>query len=64
MRPPPFLYAISKMTVQLPQERGGDRFRTDDLLRAKQVLSQLSYAPNVPPRTSREEAGVGGPGLT
>ena len=24
---------------------GGDRIRTDDLLRAKQVLSQLSYAP-------------------
>ena len=24
---------------------GGDRVRTDDLLRAKQVLSQLSYAP-------------------
>jgi hypothetical protein len=24
---------------------GGDRDRTDDLLRAKQLLSQLSYAP-------------------
>ena len=25
--------------------RGGDRVRTDDLLRARQMLSQLSYAP-------------------
>ena len=25
---------------------GGERVRTDDLLLAKQVLSQLSYAPN------------------
>jgi hypothetical protein len=25
---------------------GGERDRTDDLLRAKQVLSQLSYTPN------------------
>ena len=24
---------------------GGDRVRTDDLLRARQLLSQLSYAP-------------------
>ena len=24
---------------------GGDRIRTDDLLRARQLLSQLSYAP-------------------
>jgi hypothetical protein len=26
---------------------GGERDRTDDLLRAKQVLSQLSYTPQV-----------------
>ena len=26
---------------------GGERDRTDDLLRAKQVLSQLSYTPKV-----------------
>ena len=25
---------------------GGERIRTDDLLRAKQALSQLSYTPN------------------
>ena len=26
---------------------GGERDRTDDLLRAKQVLSQLSYTPQI-----------------
>ena len=26
---------------------GGERARTDDLLRAKQVLSQLSYTPKI-----------------
>ena len=33
---------------------GGERVRTDDPLRARQVLSQLSYTPNK----------VGGPGWT
>ncbi len=33
---------------------GGERVRTDDPLRARQVLSQLSYTPNKP----------GGPGWT
>ena len=28
-----------------PKESGGERSRTDDLLRAKQLLSQLSYTP-------------------
>ena len=39
---------------------GGERVRTDDLLRAKQVLSQLSYTPKtmvglvgIEPTTSR-----------
>ena len=40
-----------------PPRGGGDRDRTDDLLLAKQALSQLSYAPD-PPRS----AHVGGPG--
>ena len=35
---------------------GGERNRTDDPLRAKQVLSQLSYTP--------EGARYGGPGKT
>ena len=29
---------------------GGDRFRTDDLLLAKQALSQLSYTPSGKPK--------------
>ena len=33
---------------------GGERVRTDDLLRARQALSQLSYTPDNP----------GGPGRT
>ncbi len=38
------------------RDGGGERTRTDDLLLAKQVLSQLSYAPDV------RELPVGGPG--
>ena len=34
---------------------GGERDRTDDLLRARQALSQLSYTPNIP-----ELVGLGG----
>ena len=30
---------------QLPSYGGGERVRTDDLLRARQALSQLSYTP-------------------
>ena len=45
---------------------GDDRIRTDDPLLAKQVLSQLSYAPTVRPRASQRtattEASTGGPG--
>jgi hypothetical protein len=29
-----------------PSTGGGERVRTDDLLRARQALSQLSYTPN------------------
>jgi hypothetical protein len=39
---------------------GGERIRTDDLLLAKQALSQLSYTPAPAPRAVRP--GVGGPG--
>ena len=35
------LFAPAPLTVN----GGGERDRTDDLLRAKQVLSQLSYTP-------------------
>ncbi len=48
------------LRVQLPKPGGGERIRTDDLLRAKQVLSQLSYTPEpvvglvgIEPTTSR-----------
>ena len=42
---------------------GGERDRTDDLLRAKQALSQLSYTPvtfSIAPKLDR----AGGPGRT
>ena len=35
---------------QLPSYGGGERVRTDDLLRARQALSQLSYTPRGNPR--------------
>ena len=38
---------LSTFSSQLLQIGGGERDRTDDPLRARQVLSQLSYAPNV-----------------
>ncbi len=43
---------------------GARRDRTDDLLLAKQALSQLSYGPAPVIGNSREssEAGIGGPG--
>ena len=41
--------ALSLYATRFPQSflffGGGERDRTDDLLRAKQVLSQLSYTP-------------------
>ena len=36
---------------------GGDRDRTDDLLLAKQALSQLSYGPAGPPEAKTSEIG-------
>ena len=39
------VYLPIPIRVVKDQRYGGDRGRTDDLLRAKQALSQLSYAP-------------------
>ncbi len=36
---------MTKVTVRFHQNGGGERDRTDDLLLAKQALSQLSYTP-------------------
>ena len=38
-------YAIVKELKIRPSDGGGERVRTDDLLRARQALSQLSYTP-------------------
>ena len=38
-------YVKTKLSCSLIFYGGGERARTDDLLRAKQVLSQLSYTP-------------------
>ena len=44
---------------------GGERDRTDDLLLAKQALSQLSYTPfSTRKKTVGYSAGNGGPGRT
>ena len=42
------LYLIQLQTLNHHQGKlgGGERVRTDDLLRARQALSQLSYTPN------------------
>ena len=37
---------------------GGERDRTDDLLRARQALSQLSYTPTSDDRGPRTEDGL------
>ena len=36
----------STLTIELWNGGGGERDRTDDLLLAKQALSQLSYTPD------------------
>ena len=53
---------IKKIVKQSGHRRlgGGDRDRTDDLLLAKQVLSQLSYAPPVTPSRLYAKTGAGG----
>ncbi len=40
------LPALKKQPGSLSYFGGGERVRTDDLLRARQALSQLSYTPN------------------
>ena len=40
------LNSTSLMSTLTELSGGGERDRTDDLLRAKQVLSQLSYTPS------------------
>jgi hypothetical protein len=41
------VFQLSTFNSQLLQIGGGERVRTDDPLRARQVLSQLSYAPKL-----------------
>ncbi len=43
------------VTLQIQKSGGGERVRTDDLLRARQALSQLSYTP-----TQISMVGLGG----
>ena len=44
---------MKKMPVSVPLVGGAERDRTDDLLLAKQALSQLSYSPIAAPLISR-----------
>ena len=44
---------MKKMPVSFPLVGGAERDRTDDLLLAKQALSQLSYSPNAAASTRR-----------
>ena len=46
--PPVYIQFSKNNLIQLDFKQcgGGERDRTDDLLRAKQVLSQLSYTPS------------------
>ena len=48
----------STPNLTLPKNGGGERDRTDDLLRARQALSQLSYTPN--PYNQARLVGLGG----
>ena len=41
--------------VELPQAGGAERDRTDDLLLAKQALSQLSYSPKLVIRSTNRD---------
>ena len=47
----------TNITKPTTKNGGGGRNRTDDLLRAKQALSQLSYAPNS--KTAKNTVGPG-----
>jgi hypothetical protein len=48
-----------RSSIQIKYSGGGERVRTDDLLRARQALSQLSYTPDF---KSRLHQDCGGPG--
>ncbi len=53
------LNKCSTPNLTLPKNGGGERDRTDDLLRARQALSQLSYTPNLL-RSGQRLVGLGG----
>jgi hypothetical protein len=42
----PLCQSYYTITINTVDSGGGERVRTDDLLRARQALSQLSYTPN------------------
>jgi hypothetical protein len=46
----------NKPSMQVCFSGGGERVRTDDLLRARQALSQLSYTPE---KTAQKNGGPG-----
>jgi hypothetical protein len=48
------LQALQRLTT-LPPDGGGERDRTDGLLRARQALSQLSYTPDPDDRYQKTE---------
>src|SRR6185312_2546239 len=54
---------IASSTLSTPGNGGAGRDRTDDILLAKQALSQLSYGPDCV-RSTPPEAKNGGPGKT
>ena len=68
----PHLLSPLRVAQRPAQSSGDDRDRTDDPLLAKQVLSQLSYAPIrvtrifllSPPRVAKRPAKSSGPGRT
>jgi hypothetical protein len=59
-----FCFLDSRLPATILRENGGARRdRTDDLLLAKQALSQLSYGPDhVIPRETNSRLRIGGPG--
>ena len=72
--PPPGLPRTVSLNLLQTPDGGGERIRTDDLLLAKQALSQLSYTPLPEIRDQNTEirnlisdlwrliSGTGGPG--
>ena len=56
------LNSVKTQTAETRKNGGARRDRTDDLLLAKQALSQLSYGPAALPELSRGPADIGGSG--